>query len=352
MNPVKFLFLIVGAALVLGSESWPGDSTPAPLAGFSFSPLSSEKAGRDPVQDLGVLLDATQPNLVRLPVYWETVQPSQDRLNFSSVDALMKAVARHNRRSSVQTQVVLTIGARNFLYPELHMPDWAGPRAQPYLDQVQQGPAYRAYFVNAITRYRGSHLLYAWQVENEPLDYVDNAITGDDRITEAQLAWEIGEVHLLDPAHQVLTTTYNGLNLTIDMIQLWTPMLAAHIGRNGHPEQTLQAGDALGLDLYLDGPSVPYRHVTSLDLRAEWKEQAVAFWADRAGAHGKDVWIAEMQAQPWSGQGKFGPSDLVASAADYRQERLQVVLLWGVETWLDDPAWMGAASRAISILRR
>lgn len=348
---MKFLFVIVAAALALGSEAWPGSSPPAPLAGFSFSPLTSEQAGRDPAKDLAALLDATQPDLVRLPVYWETVQPSPVHLDFASVDSLMKVVARHDRRSGVQTRVVLTIGARNFLYPELHMPDWAGPRAQPYLDQVQQGSAYRAYFDTTITRYRGSRLLYAWQVENEPLDYVANTITGDDRITEAQLAWEIGEVHRLDPSHEALTTTYNGLNLTVDMIQLWTPMLASRMGRNGHPQQALSAGDALGLDLYLDGPSVPYRHVTSVDLRAEWKEQAVAFWADRAAAHGKDLWIAEMQAQPWSGQGRFGPSDLIASAVDYRQERLQVVLLWGVETWLDDPAWMGAAGRAMSILR-
>jgi hypothetical protein len=351
MGPVKFLFVIVAAALALGSETWPGTAPPAPLAGFSFSPLSSEQAGRDPVQDLTMLLDATHPDLVRLPVYWGSVQPSPEHLDFSSVDSLLKAVVRHNHHSAIRTQVVLTVGARNFLYPELHMPDWAGPRAQPYLDQAQQGSAYRAYFDTTITRYRGSHLLYAWQIENEPFDYVANEITGDDRITPWQLDWEIGEVHRLDPEHQALTTTYNGLNLTVDMIQLWTPFLASHLGRNGHPEQTMRAGDALGLDLYLDGPSVPYRRVTSLDLRAEWKEQAVAFWADRAHAHGKDVWVAEMQAQPWSGEGAFEPSDLIASAVDYRQERLQVVLLWGVDTWLEDPAWMSAASQAMSILR-
>jgi hypothetical protein len=113
----------------------------------------------------------------------------------------------------------------------------------------------------------------------------------------------------------------------------------------------MRAGDALGLDLYVDGPSVPFRHVTSVDLRSEWKEQAVAFWADRAHAHGKDLWLAEMQAEPWNGVGAFTPSDLVASAVDYRQERLQVALLWGVETWLADPAWMSAAGHAMSILR-
>jgi len=348
---VKFLFVIVAAALALSSENWPDDAPPAPLAGFSFSPLISENAGRDPAQDLGRLLVTTGPDLVRLPVYWDAVQPTPDRLDFSSVDSLLKVVAHYNHQSAHHARVVLTIGARNFLYPELHAPEWAGPREQPYLDQAMQGSAYRAYIDTTITRYRGSHLLYAWQVENEPLDYVGNELTGEDRISESQLEWEIGEVHRLDGAHDAVTTTYNGLNLTVDMLQLWAPALISRFGQNGHPEQALNAGDALGLDMYLDGPSIPFRHVTSVDLRAEWKEQALAFWAERAHARGKDLWLAEMQAQPWSNAGTFGPSDLIASAIDYRQEELQVVLMWGVDTWLEDPDWLAAASRAMSILR-
>ena len=348
---MKFLFLIVAAALALGSENWPPDTPPAPLAGFSFSPLTSQQAGRDPAQDLARLLDATEPDLVRLPVYWELVQPTPGRLDFSSVDSLLKVVARHNHHSLHHTRVVLTIGARNFLYPELHAPSWAGPREQPYLDEVMQGSAYRAYIDTSIARYRSSRLLYAWQVENEPFDYVGNELTGEDQIAPAQLAWEIGEVHRLDASHIALTTTYDGLNLSVDMLQLWTPALLSRFGPNGHPEQALRAGDALGLDMYLDGPNIPFRHATSVDLRAEWKEQAVAFWADRAHARGKDLWLAEMQAQPWSNAGTFGPSDLIASAIDYRQEHLQVILMWGVDTWLADPAWLSAASQAMSILR-
>ncbi|HVC42980.1 MAG TPA: hypothetical protein VND54_13455 [Candidatus Saccharimonadales bacterium] len=67
---------------------------------------------------------------------------------------------------------------------------------------------------------------------------------------------------------------------------------------------------------------------------------------------GKDVWISEMQAQPWADlAGKFTEDDLLTSAAGYRQEHLQVVLMWGVETWLADPAWMAAATRVMAILR-
>ncbi|HEY1455864.1 MAG TPA: hypothetical protein VGG31_05165 [Candidatus Dormibacteraeota bacterium] len=350
---MKRLLCLVGIAFLLGSETWPPSTPPPPLAGFSFSPDTSIWAHRDPVQDLTRLLETTSPDLVRLPVYWETVEPSPDRLDFSGTDALLAAIARHNAVSAVQTRVVLTIGARNFLYPELHEPAWAGPRMQPYLNEMQSGAAYRAYFDGSIRRYGPSALLYAWQVENEPLDYVGNSFTGDDQIKVAQLSWEIAEVHRLDHAHKAVTTTFDGWNVAVDMMQLYTPSVLYRLGGwpQGHPEEALQAGDALGLDLYVDGPSTPLRF-TSADLRAEWKEQAVGFWASRAHAAGKDLWLSEMQAQPWStSPGEFRPSDLVATAVDYRQENLQVVLLWGVETWLKDPAWLSAASRSLQILR-
>ena len=343
--------MIVGAALLLGSETWPQSTPAAPLAGFSFSPQTSLDAGRDPALDLSRLLEATDPDLVRLPVYWEAVQPTPDQLDFSSVDTLLDVVGAHNMTAAHVTRVVLTVGARNFLYPELHEPVWAGPRQQPYLQQAQSGAAYRAYFDTSITRYRGSPLLYAWQVENEPLDYVSNVLTGADQITAEQLSWELDEVHRLDPAHQAVLTTYDAENVNIDMLQLWVPKLLAPLGPSGHPDGALKLGDALGLDLYVDGPNVSFRHLTTMDLREEWKEEALYFWAARASNAGKDLWLAEMQAQPWGGSSTFTPNDLFASAIDYRQERLEVVLMWGVDTWLEDPTWLAAGARALDILR-
>ena len=348
---MKPLFVWVFAALLLGSESW-GGAPQAPLVGFSFSPLSSIESGRDPVQDLDELVAQTQPDLVRLPIYWELVEPTPNELDFSSVDPLLAVIADHNASSPVQTKVVLTIGARNFLYPELHQPAWAGARSQPDIDLAQSGDAYRTYFDASILRYGSSPLLYAWQVENEPLDNVLNDLTGADQISIQQLAWEVGEVHRLDHKHKAVLSSYDGVNPVLDMMQVFTPPLLWPVGGGtGHPDQALAMADALGLDLYVDGPSVPYRSVTSVGIRSAWKAQALAFWADRAHAQGKDFWVAEMQAQPWDDAGDFGPEEMIKEAVDYRQAPVDVVLMWGVETWLWDPQWMAAGVRAIGILR-
>ncbi len=344
--------MIVLVAVALGSETWP-QTPPAPAqVGFSFSPLTSLNANRDPVGDLTVLLEQTQPDIVRLPVYWEWVQPTEDQLDFTSVDTLLGAVAAYDATAPRQAKVVLTVGARNFLYPELHQPVWAGPREQPYITLAQSGAAYRAYFDGTILRYRDSTLVYAWQVENEPFDVVGNALTGLDQIDETQMTWEIDEVHRLDPGRKVVTTTYDGWNVAVDVMQVYATRLLSLLRGypSGHPEETLEAGDALGLDLYLEGPSIPLTF-TSVDLRAEWKRQAIGFWSGRARASGKGLWLTEMQAQPWGDSTNFTPSDLVDSAEDYRQESLDVVMMWGVETWLNDPTWMAAGVRAMNIMR-
>jgi hypothetical protein len=348
---VRPLFIVVAAALLLGSETWPRPQPAAPLVGFSFSPITSLNAGRDATEDLSLLLNATQPDLVRLPIYWEDVQETPDELDFESIDPLMAVVANHNLTALHPTRVVLTIGARNFLYPELHQPEWAGPRQQPFIDEAQAGDAYRLYFDSSIERYRASPLLYAWQVENEPLDEVTNIATGADQISQDQLDWEVAEVHRLDPVHQVVVTTYDGLNLYIDMVELYAPQELLGETYNGHPQAVLDTADSLGLDLYVDGPNVPYRHLTTMYVREQWKQQALHFWAGRASKQGKSLWLSEMQAQPWLDADTFKPKDLLASAVDYRQENLEVVLMWGVETWLDDPSWLSAGAKAMEILR-
>ena len=217
---------------------------------------------------------------------------------------------------------------------------------------VQSAQPYRMYFDASIARYQSSPLLYAWQVENEPFDKVVNSYTGYDVVEDAQLAWEVGEVHRLDPGRKVVITSYNALNATFDAVQAYAPALLFLIGGgSGHPGEALAAADGFGLDIYIDGPYIPWRDFTTIALRSQWKQQSMAFWADRAHAQGKEMWLTEMQAQPWGGAGTFAPADLLASADDYRHEPLDVALLWGVESWLEDPEWLAAGKQAIGILR-
>src|SRR5215467_6106293 len=157
---VTGLIGLLACALLLGSEAPASPQPPAPLVGFSYSPAASSFLHRDPNADLSTLLTKTNPDLVRLPVYWDLTQASPGVLDFTVTDELLGVVADHNKSAPRPTRVILTIGARNFVYPELHTPPWSGPREQPALDYAQHAADYRAYFDGTLLRYRSSPLLY------------------------------------------------------------------------------------------------------------------------------------------------------------------------------------------------
>ncbi len=351
----SLLVALLFAALACGSDVPTGQMTRqsgTPLVGFTFSP-EAVTPGSDPAVALRKLLWKLRPDLVRLPVYWESVAPAPGQVDLGSVDALMAAVSGYDAASSTHhTRVILVVGARNVLTPELHLPDWAqGDQA---LDALLVSHPYHRYLLLTFRHYARSPLLYGWQVENEPLDST-NPDLGPVDLTPTQVAGEIQMLRQVDPVHPIVVTTYDSAAVNLDKVQgsrwewLWDQL--PFVGRPvGHPGAVLELGDALGLDVYVVTPSTPLDQA-SPQKRIGWKGQALAYWADRAGRAGKSLWITEMQAAPWRTTSGFTTDDLLDSARVYRDSGAAVVLLWGVETWLDDPDWMEAGQEAIETLR-
>ena len=181
-----------------------------------------------------------------------------------------------------------------------------------------------------------------------------NESTGDDQITAEQMAWEISEAHRLDPNHRAVTTTFDGWNVMVDWLQTnLVPVLDGSAGYpSGHP-----AADAASRRRAWSG-HLRRRPFDAVQVR------------DRGAAHVMEGGGDQLLVGTGEGAGQRGLADRDAGAAlGYRPGRLhdpaicssaprstgnaplQVVLLWGVETWLADPAWMDAATQAMGILR-
>jgi hypothetical protein len=118
----------------------------------------------------------------------------------------------------------------------------------------------------------------------------------------------------------------------------------------GHPETALRAGDVLGLDAYVVTPTTPLDQA-SAQQRITWKAGALAYWAQRAAAANKPLWITEMQAAPWLGAPGFTAQDLIQSARVYSRLGASLALLWGVEDWLGNETWLQAGQTTVQILR-
>ncbi len=324
-----------------------------PLVGFSFSPTVF--VNENPDDALRALLDDLEPDLVRLPIYWEQVNPTPETFDFSQVDRFIGIVADHNRRMPARpTRIVLAVGARNFVYPEVHVPGWLAATEVNDLGQLSGSSAYYKYLDVSYRRYAAEPLLYAWQIENEPLDDVRTVRSRHSALPRAMVQSEIKALRKIDPVHPFVVTTFNSDHVALDRIQaspLATRLTSLRgVKPVGHPSQALAVGDALGLDLYVVGPwTLNARE--GADQRIAWKQQTLDYWSRVAHRKGKEVWITEMQAAPWQGTNGFTPGELVTSARAYRGHGASVVLVWGVEDWLKSPEWMSAGVAAFQILR-
>ena len=362
LRRIALLPLLTISALVAP----PNVGSPAqrpPLVGFSFTPNAARYAGLAPIPALRSLLTRIQPDLVRLPVYWEDSAPTPDRLDFTVTDQLLDVVRAHNRSASRTVRVILVEGARNLGYPELFVPGWVTEHDQRDVPAVLQTEAYQRYMTATLLRYRDDPLLYAWQVENEPFDNVVSGAPGAVRVPAATLGGEVAQARRQDPAHPVVVSSYNSATLDLDEMALSpfarlfadTPLPHA----TGHPEDALNAGDVLGLDVYVSTPSTKPQNAEGNDgsvnltvaKRARWKRDVLDYWGERAGARGKQMWIMEMQGGSWPGDTSFKPHDLAASAGEYSDGAASVILLWGVESWLITPEWMNTGVIAVSVMR-
>ena len=350
--PLALVFLLVGATQPPATLS---TRTTPPMVGFTFIPARAADAGYEPAAALAQLLHQLHPDLVRIPLYWSSVAPSPDHLDFTTVDQLLATVAVSNsRRHAHQTQVILVAGVRNLAWPEVHLPDWVDTGATLDLAQITSSDAYRTYLIGSFERYATSSLLSAWQIENEPLDNTNDTL-GEVALEGATVADEVALLKSIDPVHQAIVTTYNSASVSLDMQATsrfsWFFDLFPGPKPVGHPKPALELGDILGLDVYVATPSTPLDDA-SVSERIGWKAATLSYWADQGVQSGKEVWITEMQGSTWNGDPSFGPEDLLESAQQYSGTGVSAVLLWGVEDWLSSPGWMAAGQTAFQTLRK
>ena len=348
--PLLLIFLTVGASQP--PFTVPG-RTARPLVGFTFISDRAIAAGYDPNTALLDLLRQLHPDLVRIPVYWDSVAVVSGALDFTDVDQLLQTIEQYNARRH-QARVILVAGVRNLAWPEIHLPAWVDTSAGLDLGRITASPAYLDYLEASFRRYATSPLLYAWQIENEPLDNT-NEVLGAVAIDGSRIAGEVSLLKAIDPLHQVIVTTYNSASISLDLEAIgslaWFFQLLPGPKPAGHPRPALDLGDILGLDIYVDTPSTPLEEASVVE-RIGWKAATLTYWADEALADGKELWITEMQGSTWNGDPGFSQEDLLESAQRYSGTGVGAVLLWGVEDWLTSPAWMRTGQAAFQTLRK
>lgn len=252
----------------------------------------------------------------RLVAYWDKVEPEEGKFDFTDLDWQIAEAEKRGAR------VVLALGRKTPRWPECHIPTWMESNSSPKSPSSYskrrgtEGVELLNYIKITIEHYRDNSVIWAWQVENEPLFPFGNCGTVGIKI----LNKEIKLVKSLDKRPIILTDAG-------ELGFAW-PYLAAKSDIFGTTLYRYVHNRVLGDTNYWFIPSSLFR------IKAWW---AKSVW-------GKEILINELQAEPWTLQPlwqvkledqyktmnpeKFREIIKYAEVSDFSK-----AYLWGAEWW-------------------
>jgi len=334
------------------------------LLGFSFRPRQAEAFGLDAQATLEALL-AYPFELVRLPAYWNQIEPVLGRFDTSQLDRQLEVVERAGK------QVILSVGAiKNFGYPEFFVPEHQlvrslpeGSLVRPSTHAALAGEATR-FIRQVVERYRDRASIVAWQLEHEAVDPL--GVEHSWRLALDFVQRELGALREADPSRPVMMTGFLPTSSLVRLSQWWrtrdqgdsiavASRLADIVGIDYYPRHGLLA---LGpRTLYLDGGRLPWQMALTRALLDDVRRQ------------GKRLMVSEGQAEPWEivtlppnpGQRAMfscRPDDAIrnynsAMELSPPDAPLYAYLFWGAEYWIlrnrsNDPSYLQAVVRILA----
>lgn len=302
----------VGTALYFLSKG-PFDEAPLEderLWGVTFSLTYLEQLGLKDNEAWAAVLDDLGVRRIRLPVYWQHVEPDEEGgYDFSRYDTLLAEAEKRDAK------VIVTVGRRVPRWPECHVPEWAKD-----VSEGEQRELVLKLLRAEIEHFKNSKAVWAWQVENEPFILFFGECP---KASETFFAREIELVRALDPSRPVVVSDSGELSL-------WY--------------KAARYADIFATTMYRIVPTLDKKGFTTWKL-PPW------FYTKKANLVHRihpldDVMVIELQAEPWAQlapvqeltfEEQFRSFDTERFHDNIRYARatnFKEVYLWGVEWWL------------------
>lgn len=310
MKYLKFFAIFIIIFLIFYIFLWFKSRKTYPLEfGISFNHQYASYLGFDWKKMYLEMLDELKPKYIRVAAMWSEVESQKGKFDFSAVDFMMTEAEKRG------VGVMLVVGQKAPRWPECHVPsEWLDKESKgKHADYLLE------YVKTTVERYKNHPALELWQVENEPFI---NFKFGDCRnYDESLVDDEIKLVRSLDPAHKIIVTDSGELSF-------WY--------------RAAKAGDLFGTTMYRvvrspGGRIINYDWLPAYFYRLK---------ARLVGRDPKEVYIAELQAEPWFGaatgistapiatQEETMNPDRLKKHFDYaRRTGFPRAYLWGVEWW-------------------
>jgi len=163
--------------------------------GVTYSPRYAASLGLDPEALYAEMLDELGVRHVRLPAYWDELEPEPGVFDFAGVDPYLEAARARG------VGVVLVVGYKQPRWPECYPPPWAAD-----LPTEQLREHILALVGAVVTHARAYPNVTMWQVENEPFRTFGEC-RGFDVLTPELVAEEMRIIKALDPRPVLMTDT-------------------------------------------------------------------------------------------------------------------------------------------------
>ena len=112
-----FLFLIILYSVYKNLK--PKEKTVAKINfGATFSIKYAQSLGLEPSEVIKAVTEELNLKYLRVPLYWDLIEPEQDKFDFKLFDELIKQAKAND------IQVILAIGRKLPRWPECHQPAW------------------------------------------------------------------------------------------------------------------------------------------------------------------------------------------------------------------------------------
>lgn len=302
------------------------------VLGATFIPDYAAGFGLDPKDTLNAMLSGLKLKQVRLVSYWEDIEPSPGHYDFSKLDWQFDMAAKYGAKVS------LAIGLRQPRWPECHSPSWINidPKNQP-----AWRPQLNKFIEAVIMHYKNNPALQDYELENEYFLKVFGECTDFSR---ARLVDEYNLTKALDGRHKVIVSRSDNW-VGIPVGQPTPDEFAISVYK--------RVWDATFTHRYFEYP-LPARFYSML----AGSEELLS---------GKDMIIHELQAEPWTPNGKLiteisvkemyksmSPRRLKDRIAYGEATGMRTIDLWGAEWWYymlvkqHDPAAWNVVKQAVA----
>lgn len=289
------------------SSNWPRPITlkaPANFWGVTYSRRFATFLNLDWRQAYLAILNDLGAKNIRLPIYWQDVEPQEGYYNFADYDWMLDEGAKQNAK------FILVIGRRLPRWPECQTPDWS----KKYPEEIVREKLI-VLMKTIVERYKDRNEVVAWQVENEPL------LDSFGLCPKADPDWLKQEIALVRNSDQ-------------------RPIVLTASGELSNWQQESNMADVFGTTMYrvVWGPFTGY-------LRWPLPAWFYNFKLKQVNRSPAKAIIAELQAEPWAPNTSLDklPERESTKSFNLKQFRgnLQYAInsgfartyLWGVEWW-------------------